>query len=244
MNKNQITGWMLKGLLMVAASASVFATPILTFEGNTFNIAGGGQFAAQLSSNPSQVLQVYCIDFNNYVNPSSAYPVNVSTAGNLSNTRYGTTAESAFTYQTAPNGASLGTAGQRYSEAAWLVSQYDLAHGANGGAKDIGIQNAIWDLLDTTGAHNTQGDWQTWLNNAAKSGGLGGFTVYTTSNVANATGAARYTTGAQEMISIGGVYCPPPPTATPEPQSAALLGIGGLMIGLGLVRRRNDAKNS
>jgi len=235
---NRITGWVVKGLLMTAAGASLFATPILTFEGQSYNIDGGGQFQAALSSNPLQLLQVYCVDFNNGVNAYDAYSVNVSTAGNLSNTRYGNTATSAFTYQTASDGASLGNAGQRYGEAAWLISQYDLTPGSNYSSRNLGIQNAIWDLLDTTGAHNTQGDWQTWLSNAAKSGGLSNFTVFTTTDVASASGTGRYTIGAQEMITIGGTSVVPPPTsATPEPQSAVMLGIGGLMIGLGLVRR-------
>jgi len=236
---NRITNWALKGILMTAASAAAFATPILTFEGSTVDIAGGGQFRAVLNSDPSQSLSVYCVDFNNYINPTSSYSVNVSTAGNLSDTRYGTTAQSAFTYQTAPDGASLGTASQRYGEAAWLVSQYDLTPGANGGAKDIGIQNAIWDLLDATGQHETQGDYANWLNNAAKSGGLSNYMVYTTSNVASATGSTRYTTGGQEMISIGS-SCPPV-SPTPEPGSVVMLSIGGLMIGLGLMRRNNKA---
>ena len=113
-----------------------------------------------------------------------------------------------------------------------------MTPGANSGARDIGIQNAIWNLLDTTGAHNTQGDWQLWMSNAAASGGLNNFKVFTTADVAGASGSSRYLTGGQEMIAIGGG----PTSNAPEPQSSVMLGIGGLMIGVGLVRRHRGAQ--
>lgn len=221
-------------LIVLAGSASLFATPIMIqFKGQTFDIAGGGQFAARLSTDVTDI-STYCVDFNNYINPSGTYNVNVSTLGDLSNTRYGTTSASAFTFQNA-GGKSLGDAGQRYSEAAWLISQFDTAPGANGNSRDIGIQSAIWNILDASGERHTQGDWQTWMTNAANSGGASNFRIITTTDVAGQSGSGRYHTGGQEMITLGGV---PTISQTPEPQSAVMLGLGGLLIAAGVIRRR------
>jgi hypothetical protein len=90
-------------------------------------------------------------------------------------------------------------------------------------------------MLDVTGQHNTQGDWQTWMNNAANSGGSSNFQILTTTDVASATGNSRYKVGGQEMIVIGGT---PNISQTPEPQSAVMMGLGGLLIGLGVIKRR------
>lgn len=240
-NKMKITKWALNGFILLAASISLFttpilATPILEFHGQSFDIAGGGQFLATLSTDPNTLLKTYCVDFANEVNPDGGkYAVNISTLSDLSNTRFGNTAQSAFTFQNAPAGTSLGSAANRYAEAAWLIGQFDLTPGANNNAKDIGIQSAIWNLLDVTGQHNTQGDWQTWMNNAATSGGSSNFQIFTTTDVASASGNNRYNIGGQEMIVIGGT---PNISQTPEPQSAVMIGLGGLLIGLGVIKRR------
>jgi len=219
-------------LLLAASFTPLFGASILNFQGETFDIEGAGQFTATLDDDSAHRLQIYCVDFNNFypnVNGAS-YAVNISTLADLSNTRYGGTSESAFTYQTAPNGSRLGNAASRYAAAAWLISQYDLTPGANSGARDIGIQNAIWDLLDATAMQNTQGDWQIWMNAAAASGGLSNFRIFTTTDVAGITGRNRYFIGGQEMI---GLLDPLAPLAqVPEPQSMVMLILGGLVIGL------------
>lgn len=239
---NRTTQNALKGLLLMAAGVSLSATPILTLTSQSFSIDGGGQFTGTLSNNPSQQLQAYCVDFNNFASVGNAYDVNVSTMGDLSKTRYGTTAQSAFTYQQAPNGANIGDSSARYALAGWLISQYNLTPGAGNSAKNVGVQNAIWNILDTTGAQHTNGDWSTWMNNAAANvgaarGQAGAIKIFTSTSVASATGATRYAIGAQEMISLGAVVN----NSVPEPQSAVLIGFGGLLIGLGTIRRRKKA---
>lgn len=149
--------------------------------------------------------------------------------------------QASFSYQTAPNAMSLGNAMNRYLLAGWLTTQYDFTPGAGSGARDLGIQNAIWNLLDTNNVNNTDGAVGTWLNNATvweagqTAAALTAFAsqvrIYTSTNVSpnsdlnnNHTGN-RYTVGKQEMINV-----------VPEPGVMMLVGSG--LVTLGLLRRR------
>ncbi len=226
------------GLLWLTFSAIAFGDT-LTISAQTENVSQGGQFSATLASNPSQDLFIYCVDFQNYTS-FSPYAVNISTPdvtnpASISNTRYGTTPASDFTYD--PNSLA---AVQRYVLAAWLVTQYDFSAGVT--ANDVEIQNSIWTLLNTsgsttgfpggdsagTGAYLSQAT--NWLNQqlpTALQQFESGVRIFDSTNVASASIPARWTTGFQEMITV---------TNTPEPGTLTLLGAG--LLGLGLIRRR------
>jgi len=238
-------GW---GLLWLALGSTAFATSF-TIVSQTDNIDEGGQFSAQLGSNPVQDVLVYCVDFSNYVDFNYTMNANVGTLPtDLPDTRYGTTPESGFYYQDIPTTTNvIGTALDRYTMAGWLTTQFNLAPGQNGSAMNIAIQNAIWDLLDATGpTGNTLylSTVNTWLQNAVNwEAGLNPtqllafqntVTVYTISDVASASIPARYTTDHtldQEMISVT-------PSSVPEPGSLGLAAMGGGLILLGFIRRR------
>jgi hypothetical protein len=227
------------GLLWLSFSAFAFGNS-LTITGQSQNVDDGGQFTAYLSSNPSQQLYVYCVDFQNFTTFNNAYPVNISVpyidnSATVADTRYGTTPTADFAYDGTGPGAL--DAVQRYVLAAWLVTQYDFSSGVT--TADDEIQNAIWTLLNTnssavfpggavadtrTGTYLTQAI--TWLNGetpTALAQFESGIQVFTSTDIANATLPCRWTMGYQEMITV---------TMTPEPATLAMLGLGLLAVGL------------
>jgi hypothetical protein len=113
-------------------------------------------------------------------------------------------------------------------------------------ATDDEIQNAIWTLLDATGAvYNTCPDStisgsacasgvggtlssaQAWINGQITAGTLTAFentvVIYSDANIASQSDPARYTGTTQEMIGF---------TTTPEPATLAMLGAGLMAFGL------------
>jgi hypothetical protein len=224
------------GLLWLTFNSAAFAST-LTIQSQTFNIEQGGQFAAFLNGDEDNQFYIYCVDYRNFVAPPQTFDANISTVPNVGNTRYGTTASGSFsTAVTAPIGYS--NAANRYLLAGWLTTQYIFGPGQNLGSRDIGIQNAIWTLLDVDGSIHSHGDESQWLSSAETweshqtTNQLAAFAshvvIFTSENVAQAYGAGRYTTGVQEMIGVT--------NAVPEPMTFFLLG-GGLSA-LGVIRRR------
>lgn len=231
----------LSGLLWLAFSAIASATSITVAEQN-FNVNGGGAFSAYLNGNSGQTFEVYCVDYRNTISPPDTFDVNIDRLSTgIGDTRYGTTPESGFSFQIAPVGMTYGDAVNRYLLAAWLTTQYDMNAGANTGDRDLGIQSAIWNILDTNNSNYVTGDVVTWENNAVLweqtqtqaqlLAFMAGVTIYTSVDVAgnhdlnNNDTNNRYSIGPQEIIAT-----------TPEPGMLVLVG-GGLAF-LGLLRRR------
>jgi hypothetical protein len=243
------------GLLWLSFSAIAFGDT-LNFTGYTQLVDDGGQFTATLSSNPTQTLLVYCIDYADYlvsgesVFVSTPNPLVAPFAG-LANTRYGQTPTADFSFYNSGSGTlSSGTAPltalERYVLAAWLTQQFifPVVSGPTTTADDQ-IQNAIWTLLTVNGTSgfpfgNAAGDGtyiaqaEQWLG-AESSSNLANFEseirIYTSTNTVPYTGAPggpSWTSGSQEMITVM--------DPTPEPASLAMLGLG--LVGIGLLRKR------
>lgn len=246
------------GLLWLAFSGMSFGDS-LTIQSYNFSANGdGGGFLAYLNGNTSNPLEVFCVDYLNEVDPPQTYDVNVSTP-NLSNpddglgdTRYGTTPETSFSFQSVTGGAvstSLGTydfgdAYDRYVMAAYLTTLYNLSDPNSGTNNDIQI--AIWTLLDTNGAVLTPNSPGTstgvaselvaaveFMDNASAFNSFASeVEIFTSSSVATADIPSRYQNGQQEMIMVV------PPNAVPEPADFAMVGTGLLL--LGALRRRKS----
>jgi hypothetical protein len=230
------------GLLWLAFCAVASATTIdLTYN---FTAAGdGGGFSAYLNGNSSQTFEVFCVDYLNYSDESTAYPVNIDDAGvTVADTRYGTTPTANFSDQVDVDG-SAASAQQRYVMAGWLTTQYILNPTDQAQIdQNSGVQYAIWTLLNTGNyaqfSTTDEATWLTnalnWATNAENNNTFNAFAdtvdVYTAVTTSQTSIPDRYTTGYQEMIGV---------TPTPEPAAMALVGIG--LLGLGLVRRRKLA---
>jgi hypothetical protein len=243
------------GLLWLTFSVIAFGDT-LNFTGYPQPVDDGGQFSATLSSNPTQTLLVYCIDYADYLVSGDSVFVStpnplVSPFAGLANTRYGQTPTADFSFYKSGSGTlSSGTAPltalERYVLAAWLTQQYifPIVSGPTTTADDQ-IQNAIWTLLTVNGTSgfpfgDAAGDGtyiakaEQWLG-AESSSNLANFEseirIYTSTNTVPYTGAPggpSWVSGSQEMITVM--------DTTPEPASLAMLGLG--LVGIGLLRKR------
>jgi hypothetical protein len=239
------------GLLWLGFSAVMFGDTLTlsqTYNINDGSTDGGGQFMGLL--NGTDPVTVYCIDFLNEL--TSPDNVTVSTLANLSDTRYGNTPTSTFTFFDGSSASdslytgSLPLTGaqltldpeERYLLAAYLTTLYNLAPSPTPAISgmDSAIQGAIWDLLDTTTTtfvSNSEATFITqalvWLNTPADAAAVATLTsevrIYSP-DVLSGPG------NSQEMIGL---------VATPEPETLAMLGAGLGLVGIGLIRKRRSA---
>ena len=239
------------GLLWLAFNLTAFGD-VLYITGFTQDVVDGGQFSANLGY-PNQSFFIYCVDYRNYEGTPAT--VNLSSPdqslpyAGLANTRYGTTPTANFAFYN--TGTSALSAFDRYVIAGWLTTQYDFSSGVT--SSDDQIQNAIWTLLNTSGASGFPfsdaegtGTWisqaVSWESNAALGGTLAAFAktivIYTSTDVAGNNdltqdAGSRYGVGTQEMID--------PPSAVPEPSSVFLMGTALLAIAWFRRRLRVDS---
>lgn len=242
------------GLLWLSFSAASAST-LLNITGHPESVENGGQFSAFLGMTDTQNLNVYCVDDLNFIGVPSTTTVNVTDLANATEvynfTRYGQTAATAaqinasfpdaFSTNTVAIPAASGTAQDRYAMAAWLITQFKFSSGVT--TADDQIQNAIWTLLDATGATYTNNGGigtfitqaEAWLN-AESPAALTAFentvVIYSDVKLASESDPARYSGTAQEMIGFT--------TTTPEPATFAMLGLG--LVTVGLVRKRIQSK--
>jgi hypothetical protein len=155
-------------LFFITISASAGPVPlILTSSSYNFQLAGGGGGAsATLNGVP---VEIFCDNFYNEIYVPSSNSANVTMLGtspDLSETRFGGVAQTAWTTITLsdgntsldntdnaffndPNGSTPqagSTALARYDMVAYLVSLYNVAQGAT--TANNQIQEAIWTLMD------------------------------------------------------------------------------------------------
>ena len=216
----------LLALLWLTMSAIGFGAPIVTLTnvGQDYNIAGGGEFHATI--NGTTAVEMFCIDWQNHLT-SSTYAAYLSDATDLTNTRYGNNAASNFLVE--PASPNL-TAIQRYTMAAWLISQITL-NPANL-TQDTYYQEAIWNILTQAvpaPSGNPPGYGNSNVNSAitAALSYKDNATVRSSFHVLTSTNTSSFTTGQQEYMYLSGV---------PEPATFALIGLG--LCGLAVIRRR------
>jgi hypothetical protein len=213
----------------VTASATSLTITGTVLSAGVDNTGGtGGEFSGALNGNS---INVYCVDFsdafgfNTVYDNTAPHNLTISSGTSVASTLLG----SNTTWHDTLGGSYNGQA--RYAMAAYLTTQY----AAPSSAANDAIQLAIWDMLDVSTSLNNYNAAALADVNAAK-------TWFASLSAANLTAFENrisiYTDSNQKMqefISVG------PSTATPEPSSAALLGLGGSLIGLGSLRRRKKA---
>src|ERR1700733_1048670 len=96
------------GLLWLTFSVIAFGDT-LNFTGYPQPVDDGGQFSATLSSNPTQTLLVYCIDYADYLVSGDSVFIStpnpsVSPFAGLANTRYGQTPTKDFSFYNSGTG--------------------------------------------------------------------------------------------------------------------------------------------
>jgi hypothetical protein len=253
------------GLIWLSLSAFAFGDTIY-FTSQTQNVNEGGQFTADLASNPTQSFFTYCVDDLNFITiatPPIGYSVNVVDLANVAevsaDTRYGQTAPTSFSDSVSvlnpppPGNSSPSTAQDRYAMAAWLTEQYIFPVATATLAQmttDAEIQNAIWTLLDATNAvYNT---CPSGISTSTCSAGVSteiadAQTWFNAEVTAGTLASFESTVVIYSPTAIVGLADPARYTAgnqemigftsnAPEPATLAMLGLG--LVAIGLIKKR------
>jgi hypothetical protein len=247
-------------VIFLAFCVAVQAGPVtytLDTTGYNFQLDGGGG-GAQATLNGTQNIEIYCVDYANFIYvPWSGYEADITTltsGSNLSDTRFG----SVSSWTTITNQNSLTMASEintatdlgRYQMAAYLVSQYNMADGTSkafnvGGnsTTNDGIQQAIWDILDPAGESfgqiGTLAGTDSALEAAASwyssTGGNTG-SAARDSFLANFRIVSDATMGSCGNALVGCGF-QEQITVVPEPRHLALMLVGLLILGSAVYRR-------
>lgn len=231
---------------------------------------GGGFGGDIIDNNTSQLSTVYCVDFSNDVTLPSSTPVNVTAiaAGTqfTDDTRFGDVTSWRQVQNYLPSGVTLSSsvantinnasALQRYEMAAYLVSSYTFFSQASpssdtyySDATDLGIQSAIWAILDPTSdlyvppsSASQSGNITVWLTNAANwltndSGTAAGqqllsrFRIVSDTDIAGSANPTQV--GIQEFLTVEPV---------PEPSFYVVLAAGLALLLWAARRKRKQAQ--
>ncbi len=206
--------------LLIAFGVTASATSLLDVTSLNFSAGGGGGgFNATLNGGPQ--FTVFCVDDSDTFSYNTNYTINVNTfvgSGTITQTR-----NDNLTH---------------YEEAGFLTSLYNTTTGTNTYGGNNEIQYAIWAITGTKACADATctADLSLAASNYASFMSNHTVTVYTDyRSGCTATGGLTQSGCMQEFVTTA------PSTATPEPNSAALLGLGGSLIGLGSLRRRKKA---
>ena len=200
-------------LLCCLFAAAGIASPIyvqFSITDPIYQILDGGRFTGHIDTGSGfgDGFPVFCNDYQNILS-RGVYEALLSDITDLSETRFGTTPASGFSYQV--NNLPL-TAADRYTMAAWLTTQY--TYPATPTLDDVAIQTAVWTLLAQTGAPAVQttadpATVQYWLNAAVqvKTNNTALFNtiaqdlrIVTSADVP--TAGNRYLSGQQEFVYV------------------------------------------
>jgi hypothetical protein len=156
-------------------------------------LGGGGRFNgyAGTTSNPSTLINLWCVDSQLTFNRGTVYQANILTFDSIGGTYniryedlgYGSATGTDYFRIALPASVSVAnTAPQqaafRYRMAAWLITQYQAGptyeasdyYSPADTARNDAIQTAIWAAMDTQGNNpnlTLSGDALTWFNDAA-----------------------------------------------------------------------------
>jgi len=233
----------------VTASATTLQMTGTDFTAGTYGGGKGGEFTGTL--NGSSIVSVYCVDFADEFVMNRTYSININEIPPVTTSFVDQTHLGDYTGSWEYDNGTY-NALQRYEMAGYLTTLYNSSN--TQGTNDA-IQDAIWSLLDANVAlaYSCHGEsasaCQTSVTNDINAAGanLSNFvtdhtvTIYTESSPGcTAFGSSgRASTGSgcmQEFVSVTD------PAPVPEPSSFVLMGIGGLLIGLGVLRRRKATR--
>jgi len=144
-------------LLAVVANLSAWADTMVWSNPNGAtwtNYYTSPYYATDTSLNPAQLMTLFCLDYNNDINPPSTWQANLNSlsASNVGQFQYGGVLSPAFTGDTPGDGHGVtmlagSDAYHRYLEAAWLFTNILGAQTKSDANVSLISQVAAWDLF-------------------------------------------------------------------------------------------------